>query len=207
MLTIIHLRPVCRPSDASGSSRARRAGRGDAGRRLRVSPAWRRGGRAACRIRGCSSRAIHDRDYVGLIRETAGRAIALDPDTFTSPETYDVALLAAGAALAAVDHVTRARNRQRERSRWCGRRAITPNATAPWASASSTTWRSAPRTRARAGCRRVAIVDYDVHHGNGTQRAFYDDPSVLFISSHQYPFYPGTGAADEIGSGAGPGSP
>ena len=51
----------------------------------------------------------------------------------------------------------------------------------------------------------MAIVDYDVHHGNGTQWAFYDDPSVLFLSSHQYPFYPGTGAADETGRGAGAG--
>jgi acetoin utilization deacetylase AcuC-like enzyme len=53
------------------------------------------------------------------------------------------------------------------------------------------------------GVARVAIVDIDVHHGNGTQAAFYTDPSVLFISSHQFPYYPGTGAADETGSGAG----
>ena len=50
-----------------------------------------------------------------------------------------------------------------------------------------------------------AIVDYDVHHGNGTQWIFYDDPTVLFVSSHQYPFYPGTGAASETGRGAGAG--
>jgi acetoin utilization deacetylase AcuC-like enzyme len=55
------------------------------------------------------------------------------------------------------------------------------------------------------GLDRVAIVDYDVHHGNGTQHTFYEDPSVLFISSHQFPFYPGTGAADEVGRGAGVG--
>jgi acetoin utilization deacetylase AcuC-like enzyme len=53
------------------------------------------------------------------------------------------------------------------------------------------------------GCARVAIVDYDVHHGNGTQWIFYEDPTVLFVSSHQYPFYPGTGAASEKGRGAG----
>ena len=52
---------------------------------------------------------------------------------------------------------------------------------------------------------RVAIVDIDVHHGNGTQDAFYDDPSVLYVSSHEYPFYPGTGAAEETGDGAGRG--
>jgi len=55
------------------------------------------------------------------------------------------------------------------------------------------------------GLSRVAIVDWDVHHGNGTQDMFYDDPRVLFISLHQFPFYPGTGAAREIGSGAGRG--
>jgi acetoin utilization deacetylase AcuC-like enzyme len=55
------------------------------------------------------------------------------------------------------------------------------------------------------GCGRVAIVDYDVHHGNGTQWIFYDDPSVLFVSSHQFPFYPGTGAASETGRGQGSG--
>ncbi|MFN7977023.1 MAG: histone deacetylase [Vicinamibacterales bacterium] len=55
------------------------------------------------------------------------------------------------------------------------------------------------------GLQRVAIVDFDVHHGNGTQAMFYDDPSVLFVSSHQYPYYPGSGAAGEVGRGAGAG--
>jgi acetoin utilization deacetylase AcuC-like enzyme len=55
------------------------------------------------------------------------------------------------------------------------------------------------------GVKRVAIVDYDVHHGNGTQHMFESDPDILYISTHQYPYYPGTGAADEIGRGAGQG--
>jgi acetoin utilization deacetylase AcuC-like enzyme len=55
------------------------------------------------------------------------------------------------------------------------------------------------------GIERVAIVDFDVHHGNGTQWIFYEDPSVLFVSSHQFPFYPGTGAAQELGRGDGAG--
>ena len=63
---------------------------------------------------------------------------------------------------------------------------------------------AAAHARAK-GVGRVAIVDYDVHHGNGTQRSFYADRDVLFISTHQYPFYPGTGAATETGSGAGAG--
>ena len=63
---------------------------------------------------------------------------------------------------------------------------------------------AAAHARAR-GLARVAIVDFDVHHGNGTQWSFYDDPAVLFVSSHQYPYYPGTGAANDIGKGAGTG--
>ena len=63
---------------------------------------------------------------------------------------------------------------------------------------------AAAHARAK-GASRVAIVDYDVHHGNGTQHMFDADPSVLYVSLHQFPFYPGTGAVDEIGSGAGKG--
>ena len=55
------------------------------------------------------------------------------------------------------------------------------------------------------GMARVAIVDYDVNHGNGTQSMFYNDPRVLYVSTHLYPFYPGTGAADEVGIGSGAG--
>jgi acetoin utilization deacetylase AcuC-like enzyme len=147
---------------------------------------------------------VHAREHIALVRETAGRAVALDPDTFTSPETYDVARLAAGAAIGAVEHVleggrgTRALAMVRppghhaERSRAMGFCFFNNIAVA------------AAHARAR-GLPRVAIVDYDVHHGNGTQRSFYQDPSVLFVSSHQFPFYPGTGAADEIGAGAGAG--
>ena len=66
---------------------------------------------------------------------------------------------------------------------------------------------SPPVTRSRRhGIEKVAILDYDVHHGNGTNDIFYADPSVFFISLHQSPFYPGTGALDEIGSGAGRGA-
>lgn len=146
---------------------------------------------------------IHDPDYVGLIGETAGRAVALDPDTFTSPDSYDVARLAAGAVIAAVDHVLDAPQRRAlalvrppghhaERGRAMGFCLFNNIAI------------GAAHARAR-GLGRVAIVDYDVHHGNGTQRSFYDDPAVLFISSHQYPYYPGTGAADAVGAGAGAG--
>ncbi len=147
---------------------------------------------------------VHDVHHLALLRETAGRAVSLDPDTFTSPDTFDVACLAAGAALAAVDHVldgppgsrafalVRPPGHHAERNRPMGFCFFNNVAIA------------AAHARAR-GLARVAIVDYDVHHGNGTQWTFYDDPAVLFVSSHQFPYYPGTGAADEIGSGAGAG--
>jgi acetoin utilization deacetylase AcuC-like enzyme len=60
---------------------------------------------------------------------------------------------------------------------------------------------AAAHARTAHGVERVAIVDFDVHHGNGTQSAFWSDPSVMFASSHEYPFYPGTGAEDEVGQG------
>ncbi len=146
---------------------------------------------------------IHDRDYITLIRETAGRAVALDPDTFTSPDSYEVACLAAGAGCQAVDHVLGGQGRRAfavvrppghhaERGRAMGFCFFNNVAVA------------AAHARAR-GLSRVAVVDYDVHHGNGTQWSFYDDPAVLFISSHQFPYYPGTGAAQDTGTGAGQG--
>jgi acetoin utilization deacetylase AcuC-like enzyme len=147
---------------------------------------------------------IHERDYLSLIKETAGRAVALDADTFTSPRTYEIACLGAGAAVSAVDLVLEARPGARaiavvrppghhaERNRAMGFCFFNNIAI------------SAAHARAR-GLARVAIVDFDVHHGNGTQWSFYNDPSVLFISSHQYPYYPGTGAAADIGSEAGKG--
>jgi histone deacetylase 6 len=60
----------------------------------------------------------------------------------------------------------------------------------------------AARAAQERGARRILIVDWDLHHGNGTQTAFWDDRDVLFFSAHQYPFFPGTGAADEVGTGA-----
>jgi acetoin utilization deacetylase AcuC-like enzyme len=147
---------------------------------------------------------VHEAEHLASIKETSGRAVSLDADTFTSPQTYDVACLAAGAVVSAVDHVldggegtrgfalVRPPGHHAERNRAMGFCFFNNIAI------------GAAHARAR-GLARVAIVDYDVHHGNGTQWSFYGDPSVLFISSHQFPYYPGTGAADEIGTGAGTG--
>jgi acetoin utilization deacetylase AcuC-like enzyme len=147
---------------------------------------------------------IHDADYVARVAATAGRTVAFDPDTYTSPQSHEVARLAAGAAIQAVDRVldgpagsralalVRPPGHHAERNRAMGFCFFNNIAIA------------AAHARSR-GLSRVAIVDYDVHHGNGTQWAFYDDPSVLFVSSHQYPYYPGTGAAGDIGGKAGTG--
>ena len=141
--------------------------------------------------------------YLRRISETAGRAVKLDPDTYTSPESHDIALLAAGAAVQAVDHalsgpqrsalaLVRPPGHHAERDRAMGFCLYNNVAVA------------AAHARAN-GAAKVAIVDYDVHHGNGTQHIFEDDPHVLYISTHQFPYYPGTGAAGEVGRGAGAG--
>ncbi len=146
---------------------------------------------------------VHDADYIRRIADTAGRAVALDPDTYTSPESYDVARLAAGAAVEAVERVVgdaettalalvRPPGHHAERDRAMGF-CLFNNVAVAAAHARS------------LGLERVAIVDYDVHHGNGTQHIFEADPQVLYISTHQFPYYPGTGASDEIGAGEGRG--
>ena len=146
---------------------------------------------------------VHTNEYIASIAATAGRAVALDPDTFTSAESHGVALLAAGAGIDAVElamgpkpravlAMVRPPGHHAERNRAMGFCLFNNIAVA------------AAHARAK-GAARVAIVDYDVHHGNGTQHMFETDPNVLYVSLHQFPFYPGTGAADEVGSGAGKG--
>jgi acetoin utilization deacetylase AcuC-like enzyme len=143
---------------------------------------------------------VHDAEHLRRIEETAGHATSLDLDTYTSPESYELALRAAGACVDAVEHVLAGRHdralamvrppgHHAERNRAMGFCLYNNVAVAA--------------AHARAlGASRVAIVDFDVHHGNGTQHIFEADPTVLYVSTHQYPFYPGTGAAGEIGSGA-----
>jgi acetoin utilization deacetylase AcuC-like enzyme len=145
---------------------------------------------------------VHHAAYIESVVATKGRTAMLDPDTFASPETEEVARLAAGSVVAAVEEVTGGGRRALVLVRPPGHHAEADRAMGFCFYNSIAV--GAANARAR-GLSRVAVVDYDVHHGNGTQWMFYEDPSVLFVSSHQYPFYPGTGAADETGRGAGTG--
>jgi acetoin utilization deacetylase AcuC-like enzyme len=146
---------------------------------------------------------VHPASHVNAIEATRGKATMIDADTFTSPDTADVAALAAGAAIQAVDAVLDGRHRSAAALvRPPGHHAESVRAMGFCFYNNVAV--AAAHARAR-GLSRVAIVDYDVHHGNGTQEMFYDDASVLYVSTHQYPFYPGTGGATETGAGAGKG--
>jgi acetoin utilization deacetylase AcuC-like enzyme len=148
---------------------------------------------------------VHTASYLSdLERTVPGRTGYLDEDTFFSPGSWDAALAAAGGA---VDLALAALSGRFPRGlavvRPPGHHA-TPDRSMGFCLINNVAV-AAAAARA-AGCARVAIVDWDVHHGNGTQDAFWDDPTVLYASTHQHPFYPGTGAADEIGGGAGRGA-
>ena len=150
---------------------------------------------------------VHTPDYVASLKKQApssGR-VSLDPDTSMSPGSLQAAYLAAGGALAAVDAImagavdhafcaVRPPGHHAEAGRAMGFCLLNNVAIA------------ARYAQKQYGLARVLIVDWDVHHGNGTQHSFDDDPSVLFFSTHQYPHYPGTGRATETGRGAGAGS-
>ena len=126
-------------------------------------------------------------------------------DTDVCPESFDAALLSAGGVLTAVDAVVSAR----ARNAFCVVRPPGHHATSARGMGFCVFNNVAVATRyaqAAHGVGKVLIVDWDVHHGNGTQEIFYEDASVLYFSMHQWPWYPGTGSPDETGSGAGRGT-
>lgn len=177
-----------------------------------VAARWREAGGPVVEPRAATDddlARVHTRDHISRIAGTRGQASKIDEDTFTSPESDDVARLAAGAVLTAVDAVLGpggqaavSYTRALAMVRPPGHHAETDKAMGFCLYNNVAVGAAYARSR---GCARVAIVDYDVHHGNGTQWIFYTDPTVLFASSHQYPYYPGSGAATEVGSGAGEG--
>lgn len=147
---------------------------------------------------------VHTAQHVQRLLSFRDEEVALDPDTHVSPGSIRAALLAAGAATTAVDAVctgdsqsafafVRPPGHHAESNRAMGFCLFNNVALA------------AAHARAVHGLERVMIIDWDVHHGNGTQEIFERDPSVLFCSLHQSPHYPGTGAARECGSGDGAG--
>jgi acetoin utilization deacetylase AcuC-like enzyme len=148
---------------------------------------------------------VHGAGHFEKVARTRGLSrFAFDADTPVSARSFDTACLAVGGLLALIDDVMAGRLRNgfalvrppghhAERDRAMGFCLFNNVAI------------GAAYLRARHGLERVLIVDWDVHHGNGTQHAFVGDPGVLYVSTHRYPFYPGTGALDEVGRADGAG--
>lgn len=144
----------------------------------------------------------HPQSHVDKIRALipAEGLASIDGDTTVSPKSLEAALTAVGAANAAVDDVFAGRaDNVFVASRPPGHHA--EKATAMGFCLFNHAAIAARHAQKAHGAERVAIVDWDVHHGNGTQDIFYDDPSVLYCSTHQMPLYPGTGAKSETGAG------
>ncbi|MBW2610043.1 MAG: histone deacetylase [Deltaproteobacteria bacterium] len=148
---------------------------------------------------------IHSPAYIDRLAATEGREYTyLDPDTQTSAGSYNAALLAAGGLCEAISMVNsgeldnalalvRPPGHHAEKDRAMGFCLFNNVAI------------GARYAQENLGLDRILVVDWDLHHGNGTQHSFEDDPSILYLSTHQYPYYPGTGAFNETGTGKGKG--
>ena len=149
---------------------------------------------------------VHSRQHISRIQEAAKRGGGwLDADTVMSAESYEVALYAAGGLITATEAVINGE----VGSAFALVRPPGHHATPEQAMGFCLFNNLAIATRYaldRHKLERILIVDFDVHHGNGTQHVFYDNPQVLYTSAHEYPFYPGTGSVGETGSGAGKGA-
>ena len=146
---------------------------------------------------------VHTLPYIERIAQTAGKScVILDPDTSTCAETYEIAKLAVGGVLNAIDTVmTTEVDNAFAFIRPPGHHAGAGN------SAGFCIFNNvaigAIHARYRHNVKKLLIVDWDLHHGNGTQKMFYADRQVLYFSTHQYPYYPGTGSWQEVGEGMG----
>jgi acetoin utilization deacetylase AcuC-like enzyme len=150
-------------------------------------------------------RLVHSRKHIDLVAATANQGfVSLDPDTGASSRSYDAACLAAGAVIegtkillagraANVFALVRPPGHHAEADRPMGFCLFNNVAVA------------AAYALQELGLKRVMIVDWDIHHGNGTQHSFYDTDQVLYLSTHLYPYFPGSGALQEIGRGKGEG--
>ena len=146
----------------------------------------------------------HTREYINIVREDVQDSVRClrTGDTDVCERSFDVALLAVGGVLEAVDAVMAGS----VRNAFCPVRPPGHHASADRGMGFCIFNNAAVAARyaqRQHGVERVLIADWDVHHGNGTQDVFYEDPSVFYFSTHQWPLYPGTGRAHEVGAGAG----
>ncbi|UCE41123.1 MAG: histone deacetylase [Candidatus Aminicenantes bacterium] len=148
---------------------------------------------------------IHTTHYIDMVKSTAGKEhVQLDPDTSTSAKSWEVACLAAGGVINAVDSIMEGKIQN-------GFALVRPPGHHAEASRAmgfclfNNIGIGAAHLIQKHGLKRILVMDWDLHHGNGTQHSFYESAQVLYFSTHQFPHYPGTGHWNEVGEGKGEG--